>query len=130
MPQSFNYWISGSYSGFPYYTHYKPTSVTDYEGELVADIWSGGASGFPLAGDVEEVRNGLHLPGHPTITEIQHWIAMYGYAASGVYTSYVDPAAGSALNWNVKAYNTAYPSSNIYTLVTDVGTFGPYGIVW
>jgi hypothetical protein len=132
MNQSFNYWMSGDYFGYPYYAHYAPTSVSDYETELTADIWNGGlyTTGFPLAADIEEVQYGLHLPGHPTNVEIEHWIGLYGYTSSGAGTSYVDPAAGSALNWNVAAYNPGYDSSNIYTLVTDVGTLGPYGIVW
>ena len=131
MPQTFNYWYSGDYFGLPYYTAYRPTSVSDYEALLMSDIWNQGAPGFPLAGDIEEVSNGLHLPGHPGNLEIQHWIAMYGYSGSGYYTHYVDPVAGSALGWSVSAYNTFYPSSNIYTLVTDAGpNGGPYGIVW
>lgn len=135
MSQSFNYWISGSYSGFPYYTNYRPTSASNYESDLVADIWSGGSPGYPLAGDVEEIAGGLHLPGHPQNIEIQHWIAMFGYGSNGVTTDYVDPVAGSPLNgnygFNVAPYNYGYASGNIYTLVTDAGPHGgPYGIVW
>jgi hypothetical protein len=132
MPQSFNYWVSGSYSGFPNYAPYTPTSVSDYQALLKSDIWTGGAAtGFPLAGDIEEIANSLHLPGHPQNLEIQHWIAMYGYTGGGAGTDYVDPVAGSSLNWSVSAYNVGYLSSNIYTLVTDAGpNGGPYGIVW
>jgi hypothetical protein len=133
MNMSFNYWMSGSVSGYPYYTHYRPTSAADYETELTSDIWNGGlyTSGFPLAADIEEVQNGLHLPNHPASLEIQHWIALYGYSSSGTYTSYVDPVAGSALNWGVSAYNTGYSSDNIYHLVIAAGPHGgPYGIVW
>jgi hypothetical protein len=130
MNGTFNYWISGSYSGYPYYAHYAPTSVSDYQSLLKSDIWNAGAPGFPLAGDVEEIGGGLHLPGHRTDLEIQHWIAMYGYT-TGSGTDYVDPAAGSSLGWPIDAYTVGYSSSNIYTLVTDAGpNGGPYGIVW
>lgn len=127
MPQSFNYWMSGAYQGYPYYAPYKPTSTTDYESELVADVYNEGATkGWPLAADVDEVINGLHLPGHPSNLYILHWIALFGYTSYGAGTDFVDPVYGSALNWNVSAYNYGYSSSNIYTLVT---TF-PFGIVW
>jgi|GEM_PF-1697820 len=135
MSMSFNYWISGQYTGFPYYANYRPTSVSDYETLLKSDIWNGAAPGFPLAGDVEEKVNSVHLWGHPANLEIEHWIAMYGYAGSGYYTNYVDPVAGSPLNgnygFNVSAYNSSFLSSDIFTLVTDAGpNGGPYGIVW
>ena len=131
MPETFNYWISGNYFGSPYYAAYRPTSVSDYEAKLKADIWNGGVPGYPLAGAVEEIPYALHLWGHPGYLEIQHWIALYGYASSGYYTSYIDPAAGSALNWPVSAYNTGWTSSNMYTLISDsYNGHGPGGIVW
>lgn len=135
MSMTFNYWISGNYTGSPYYANYRPTSVSDYETLLKSDIWNGGAPGYPLAGDVEEKVNSVHLWGHPANLEIEHWIAMYGYAGSGYYTNYVDPVAGSPLNgnygFNVSAYNSYFLSSDLYTLVTDAGpNGGPYGIVW
>jgi hypothetical protein len=87
-----------------------------------------------MAGDVEEIAyTGVHLWGHPTYLEIQHWIALYGYDSSGASTSYVDPVAGSTLSWAsaVNPYNTGFASSQMYTLVTDADSMGgPYGIVW
>jgi hypothetical protein len=128
MSRSINWWVSGSYSGFPNYANQRPTSVTDYQNLLKMDI----STGYPLAGDVEEIANvGVHLWGHPLNQDIQHWIPLYGYAASGASTSYIDPAAGSTLNWPVNAFNTGWASSDMYTLVTDADSMGgPYGIVW
>lgn len=128
MPETINYWISGNYFGSPYYAAYHPSSVSDYEAKLKADIWNGGVPGYPLAGAVDELAYQLHLWGHPSNLPIRHWIALYGYASSGYYTSYIDPVAGSALGWPVNAYNTGWASSNMYTLVTNGGTTS--GIVW
>jgi hypothetical protein len=129
MSRSFNWWVSGSYSGFPNYANYRPTSVTDYQNLLKGDI----STGYPLAGDVEEIAYSVHLWGHPTNLEIQHWIPLYGYGSSPATTSYVDPVAGSTLSWApaVNPYNSGFASSDMYTLVTDAGPHGgPYGIVW
>lgn len=62
-------------------------------------------------------------------------MALYGYSGSGYYTYYLDPIYGSALNHtygsNVSALNPYYPSSSMFTLVTDAGPHGgPFGIVW
>ena len=134
MPETFNYWISGNYWGSPGYEANRPTSVGDYESKLKADIWAGGPAnspGYPLAGAVEEVPGQIHLWGHPTSLDIQHWIVLYGYQSSGYYTSYADPAAGSPLNWPVSAYNPYWLSSDMYTLISDSHNgHGPGGIVW
>ena len=133
MSQSIDYWISGSYSGFPYYVNYRPTSMADYQAKLKSDIWNGGAPGYPLVGDVEEVRNGVHLWGHPQGLEIQHWIVLDGYGPGT--TSYIDSVANSALNgtngFSVNPFNSGFSSTDMFTLVTDSGpNGGPYGIVW
>ena len=127
VPMSINYWMTSSYSG--YYLSYKPTSLLDYEGALEYDI----NGNYPFAGDVEEIAGSthVHLPGHPSQLEIQHWIAIFGYDTSGAGTDYADPVAGSALGWNAQAYNYGYSSTNIYTLVTDASTkHGPFGIAY
>lgn len=134
VPQSINYWRTGNYNG--YYLDYMPTSVSDYEFELTYDIAGNPPGHYPLNADIEEVAGGLHLPGHPVGTEIQHWITLYGYNGYGSGTSYIDPVANSpAYNyypWNTALpYNYGYPSTNIFTLVTDhSSTHGPFGIAW
>jgi hypothetical protein len=141
MSMSFNYWYSGNVNGRPYYTENPAPysggqlTLTEYEADLTFDIWNQGAGGWPLAADVEEITNSTHLFGHPTTLEIQHWVPIYGYHGSGSYTDYIDPVYGSALNgsygFNVTAFNTYYPSSSMFTLVSDAGQHGgPFGIVW
>jgi hypothetical protein len=135
MSQSINYWMSGGYSGFPYYVNYRPTSQTDYEAKLKADIWNAGSPGYPLSGDVEEVAGSVHLWGHPQNLEIQHWIVLYGFSYTGSDTEYIDPVAGSPLNgtygFNVAPWNSGFYSGDMYTMVTDAGPHGgPFGIVW
>ena len=140
MSMSFNYWYSGNTNGSPYYTEnpapYSGThlTLTEYKAELTSDIWNQGAGGWPLAADVEEIPNQTFLFGHPHNLEVQHWVALYGYGASGYYTDYIDPIYGSALNgqygFNVNAFNTGYLSSDMFALVTDAWNYGPFGIVW
>ncbi|MGH7761374.1 MAG: hypothetical protein ACREOY_08165 [Candidatus Dormibacteraceae bacterium] len=142
MSMSFNYWISGNVNGSPYYTEdpapysgHKLTQ-TEYNANLTADIWNGGYPGYPLAADVEEYPGGTpYLNGHNTNLEIQHWVALYGYSSFGGFTDYIDPIYGSALNhtsgFNVNAFNTGFPSSSMFALVTYASPHhGPFGIVW
>jgi len=146
MSMSFNYWSSGNVNGFPGYTENPAPysghqlTLTEYEADLTSDIWGGGpynSNGYPLAADVEEIVGITHphLIGHPTNFEVQHWVAIYGYGASGSYTDYIDPISGSLLNgtngFNVPAFNPNYSSSMMFTLVTDAGPHGgPFGIAW
>jgi len=144
MSMTFNYWSSGNVNGgFMYTENPAPYSghhltLTEYQSDLTYDIWGGGpvnSNGYPLAADTEQIPNNTHLFGHPTNLEIQHWIAFYGYSTSGQFTDYIDPVFGSALNhtagFDVLAFNTSYPSSDMLTLVTDAGPHGgPYGIAW
>jgi hypothetical protein len=132
MPGTFNYWLWGSYTGW--YAPYHPTSVTNYENEFTFDI----DTGYPVGADVEELVSTTqhphpHLYNHPLNLEIEHWITIFAYGASGANTDYVDPASSSAIKWSPlpNPYDWYYPSSDMYTLVTDAGpNGGPYGLAW
>jgi hypothetical protein len=127
VPESLNYWLWGNYNVF--YAAYKPTSLSDYEAKFTYDI----DSFYPVAADVEEIAGGTHLLNHPQNKEIEHWIALDSYGSYGGLTSYVDPVAGSALNWNPMppAQVWSFDSGMMYTMLTDSGpNGGPYGIAW
>ncbi|MFJ3903660.1 C39 family peptidase [Streptomyces sp. NPDC090025] len=59
-----------------------------YKERLKADI---NETKDGIAGNVWEVVNGPHLPGHPN-KEIFHWINIRGYKEHGKYTQIQDPA--------------------------------------
>lgn len=127
VPMSLNYWLWGNYN--LYYGSYTPTSLSDYEAKFTFDI----DSLYPVAADVEEIVGGTHLLNHPPNQEIEHWIALDSYGSYGGLTSYVDPAAGSALNWNPMppAQVWSFDSGMMYTMMTNAGpNGGPYGMAW
>jgi len=89
MPQTLNYWRTGSYSG--YYIPVGSPSVGTEKDDMVTDI----VSGYPLALNENESAGGNHLPGHPAI-DIGHWLDNNGFHNSGWTVHYADPASGLA----------------------------------
>ncbi|MDX2290754.1 MULTISPECIES: C39 family peptidase, partial [Streptomyces] len=80
-------------SGAPYagaFLAYSPSAADKetYKNRLKVDISYNKDS---IAGNVWEVVNGPHLPGHPN-REIFHWVNIRGYKESGAYSQVQDPA--------------------------------------
>lgn len=95
-------------------------SPSIYESDLTADI----STGWPLAGNVYEPKNGLHLPGHPGNQDIWHWIAIKGYINSGANTTYADSVYdATTVSWYQSVTSPYYTisSSDMATLVNNMG---------
>lgn len=75
--------------------YYEPLNggfnTSTYSNDLVQDM----AFGQPIAGNVVEYANQVHLWGHPQGYTIYHWIAIYGYTNYGNDTSYADSVANA-----------------------------------
>jgi hypothetical protein len=73
-----------------------PGQVGSFKNVLIRDI----DAGFPLMGNVWQVRGGPHLLGHPD-REIFHWVNIRGYSNSAALTNIADPASGApSLSWS------------------------------
>lgn len=121
VPESLNYWMTGSYSGF-YIPDGLPNArpdLTHFKQDVVADI----DAGYSLAPDIhEKAYDGNHLPGHPDAEEIWHWFPIYGYSSYANTIAYADPA--TIPPWpGVQPY-ASVTASQIDTLLQD------RGLVW
>lgn len=115
MPQSLNYWRTGSYNGY-YIPEYSPSVGTE-KSDMVFDI----VNGFPLALNVTEYAGQAHLPGHPNV-DIGHWVDNNGFHDSGWTVTYADPASG------LSGFS---PPQFVAVDLTYMNQFVvPHGIVW
>jgi hypothetical protein len=121
MPETLNYWRTGSYSG--YYEadglgmSIPAPDLSTYENDVRYDI----DNGWSLAPDIHEKVNQYHLPGHPSGTEIWHWLPVYGYTSYGSYTSYADPATSV---WSGVSATNSVSAANMDGILQD------RGLVW
>jgi hypothetical protein len=107
--------LSGSGTGAS-----TPITTSIFESDLTADI----STGWPLAGNVYEPKNGLHLPGHRSNQDIWHWIAIKGYINSGANTTYADSVYGAtSVGWYQSVTSPYYTisSSDMATLANNMG---------
>ncbi|MDX2290733.1 MULTISPECIES: C39 family peptidase, partial [Streptomyces] len=88
MLSALRYYAHPNYAGA--FLAYSPTAADQatYKSRLMADI---AGTYDSIAGNVWEVVNGPHLPGHPN-REIFHWVNIRGYKESGAYSQVQDPA--------------------------------------
>ncbi|HEX6292742.1 MAG TPA: C39 family peptidase [Herpetosiphonaceae bacterium] len=115
-PETLNYWRTGSYYGY-YVAVGTTVNAATFKDNMTYDIdrnWPVGGNAWEVAGSQNP-----HLVGHPTNTDIFHWIAIYGYANWGDTTYYADPASGaSSLGWtSVPRY--AGISTNTLAVILD-----------
>lgn len=110
-PQTLNYWRTGSYSGF-YILSSSSFSAATFKSQFTADIdgnWPVGGNAWEVAGSQNP-----HLVGHPTNTDIYHWIAIYGYSNSGDTVAYADSVHNAtSISWyaGVPAYSSIATST-------------------
>lgn len=122
-PQTLNYWRTGSYSGF-YRLSSSSFSAADFKRDFTADI----DSSWPVGGNAWEVAGSQnpHLVGHPTNTDIFHWIAIYGYGSSGDTVAYADSVHNApSVSWYASV--PAYSSISTSTMATILNG---RGYVW
>lgn len=122
MPRALNRWRTGYSSGW-----YNVKTVTNdaagranFKTNLTLDI----NIGYPIAANIVEYTNGVHLPGHPNFN-IYHWIALRGYNNYGDNTRYADPAYSAYVTWGygtgMMPYNSVLTDSVMVPLISRRG---------